>query len=72
MTTRRMWYLVSIDGMYRHTHYTPAQTAMVRRGLSAGLGRDGIEGQTGIPYSSLRYVAAIEHKSRVVHGEDTP
>jgi len=65
-----MRYLIILDGVYRHTRYTPEQTATVRRLLAAGLSLDAIAAQTGIAYSSLRYVAAMAHKSRVLLLED--
>jgi hypothetical protein len=72
MTSRRRRYLVYVDGMWRHTHYTPEQTATVCQLLAAGTSLDATAAHTGIAYSSLRYVAAMQHKSRVLHVEDTP
>lgn len=66
----RRGYLIVVDGAYRHTRYTPEQTAAVRQGMAAGLPLDAIAAQTGIPYSSLGYVAAMEHKSRALPLED--
>ena len=59
-------YLVEVDGQWRHTAYTPAQTALVQQLLRDGVSLDQIWQQTGIPYSSLRYVAAMRHVSRVL------
>lgn len=58
------WYLVKVEGRYRHTQYTPEQTAQVRAGQHAGLSLDAIAAVTQIPYSSLAYVAALDHLSR--------
>lgn len=63
-------YLVCVDGRYRHTHYTPTQTAEVRRRRAAGETLDSISAALDIPYSSLAYVAAMEHCSRVVPAAD--
>lgn len=63
---RRFWYLAKLDGRYIHTQYTPAQTAEVQRLLQAGVTRDAIAQQTGIGYSSVSYVAALEHHSHIV------
>jgi len=57
-------YLVYVDGMWRHTRYTPEQTAQVKQLLDAGETLDAVSQRTGINYSSLRYVAAMEHKVR--------
>jgi len=62
----RLYYLVKLDGKYFHTAYTPAQTAAVQQLLAQGISLDAIAVQTGIPYSSLGYVAALEHRSLVV------
>ena len=67
-----MRYLVEIDGQWRHTAYTPAQTALVQQLLREGLSLDAVWHQTGIPYSSLRYVAAMRHVSRVLTPPEQP
>ena len=65
---RGIWYLVRNGGRYTHTRYTPEQTRLVKRLRAEGLPLDAIAARTGIVYSSLAYVEALEHCSHVVSG----
>lgn len=53
-------YLVRIDGLLRHTHYTPQQTRDARAMMQQGYPLEAIAARLHIPYSSVHYVAFME------------
>ncbi len=59
-------------GIYRHTKYTPAQTAIALDMERSGASYDEIAARLHVMYSQVQYILSLEHLSRSIEFDTIP